>query len=59
MDFCGLPRSRPGHETVWVVVDKLTKDAHFLPMNMTDPIDKLIVSQGSGSTTWCVAFYHF
>ncbi|GJS89697.1 putative reverse transcriptase domain-containing protein [Tanacetum coccineum] len=25
-----LPRSRSGHDTIWVIVDRLTKSAHFL-----------------------------
>jgi hypothetical protein len=33
MDFVsGLPRSPKGHDTIWVVVDRLTKSAHFLPI---------------------------
>ncbi|GJT18076.1 putative reverse transcriptase domain-containing protein [Tanacetum coccineum] len=31
MDFVTkLPRTKSGHETIWVVVDKLTKSTHFL-----------------------------
>nr|GFA99946.1 putative reverse transcriptase domain-containing protein [Tanacetum cinerariifolium] len=30
-----------GNNTIWVVVDRLTKSAHFLPMKETDPMDKL------------------
>src|SRR3954471_6383129 len=42
MDFvCGLPRTRQKHEAIWVIVDRLIKSAHFLPMNMTDPYDRL------------------
>ena len=42
MDFVsGLPRSPKGHDAVWVIVDRLTKSAHFLPMRMTDPVDVL------------------
>ena len=42
MDFvCGLPRSARGNDAVWVIVDRLTKSAHFLPMRMTDSVDKL------------------
>src|SRR4051812_21631382 len=42
MDFiCGLPHTRQKHEAVWVIVDRLTKSDHFLPMNMTDSYDRL------------------
>ncbi|GJX88181.1 putative reverse transcriptase domain-containing protein [Tanacetum coccineum] len=31
MDFITkLPRSKSGHDTIWVIVDRLTKSAHFL-----------------------------
>ena len=31
MDFVsGLPRSQRGHDTIWVIIDRLTKSAHFL-----------------------------
>ena len=33
MDFVvGLPRCRSGHDTIWVIVNRLTKSAHFLPI---------------------------
>ena len=33
MDFAmGLPRSQKGHDSIWLIVDKLTKSAHFLAM---------------------------
>ena len=36
MDFVtGLPRSPRGYDSIWVIVDKLTKSAHFLPMKTT------------------------
>nr|GEU53119.1 putative reverse transcriptase domain-containing protein [Tanacetum cinerariifolium] len=30
-----------GYETIWVIVDRLTKSAIFVPMRETDPIEKL------------------
>ncbi|GKD50811.1 putative reverse transcriptase domain-containing protein [Tanacetum coccineum] len=33
MDFVTkLPKSSSGHDTIWVVADRLTKSAHFLPI---------------------------
>ncbi|GJT80292.1 putative reverse transcriptase domain-containing protein [Tanacetum coccineum] len=33
MDFVTkLPKTSSGHDTIWVIVDRLTKSAHFLPM---------------------------
>ena len=31
----GLPRTTNGFDSIWVIVDRLTKTAHFLPMRMT------------------------
>ncbi|GJQ92139.1 putative reverse transcriptase domain-containing protein [Tanacetum coccineum] len=42
MDFIsGLPRTPSGYESIWVIVDRLTKSAHFLPIKKTDSIEKL------------------
>ncbi|CAA0830755.1 Unknown protein, partial [Striga hermonthica] len=42
MDFVtGLPRSSEHHDAIWVVVDRLTKVAHFLPVSMSMPLDRL------------------
>ena len=42
MDFVvGLPHCRSGHDTIWVIVDRLTKSAHFLPIRNSDSLDKL------------------
>ncbi|GJS31599.1 putative ribonuclease H-like domain-containing protein [Tanacetum coccineum] len=42
MDFVmKLPKSSQGYDTTWVIVDRLTKSAIFVPMRETDPMDKL------------------
>jgi hypothetical protein len=36
MDFIvGLPRTRDGYDSIWVIVDRLTKVAHFIPVKTT------------------------
>ncbi|GJT39061.1 putative reverse transcriptase domain-containing protein [Tanacetum coccineum] len=41
MDFVTkLPKSSQGYDTIWVIVDRLTKSAIFVPMRETDPMDK-------------------
>ena len=39
--FTGLPRTNRQHNDIWVIVDKLTKSGHFLPVSNDDPLDKL------------------
>nr|GFB67265.1 putative reverse transcriptase domain-containing protein [Tanacetum cinerariifolium] len=42
MDFITkLHKSSQGFDTIWVIVDRLTKSAHFLPIRENDPMDKL------------------
>ncbi|GJY06079.1 putative reverse transcriptase domain-containing protein [Tanacetum coccineum] len=42
MDFVTkLPRTSSGHDTIWVIVDRLTKFAHFLPMREDYKMDRL------------------
>ena len=34
MDFVvGLPHTAKGYDSIWVIVDRLTKSAHFLPVD--------------------------
>ncbi|GKC55363.1 putative reverse transcriptase domain-containing protein [Tanacetum coccineum] len=41
MDFVmKLPKSSQGYDTIWVIVDRLTKSAIFVPMRETDPMKK-------------------
>nr|GFB37255.1 putative reverse transcriptase domain, ribonuclease H-like domain, aspartic peptidase domain protein [Tanacetum cinerariifolium] len=42
MDFITkLSKSSQGFDIIWVIVDRLTKSAHFLPIRDNDPLDKL------------------
>ena len=42
MDFVsGLPKSPTNHDSIWVIVDRLTKTAHFIPILMTYSMDRL------------------
>ncbi|GJX04079.1 putative reverse transcriptase domain-containing protein [Tanacetum coccineum] len=56
MDFVTkLPKSSQGYDTIWVIVDRLTKSSIFMPMRESDPMDKLarmylkeVTSEGFG-----------
>ncbi|GKF09510.1 putative reverse transcriptase domain-containing protein, partial [Tanacetum coccineum] len=42
MDFISkLPKTSTGHDTIWVIVDCLTKSAHFIPIRATDSMETL------------------
>ncbi|GJR00878.1 putative reverse transcriptase domain-containing protein [Tanacetum coccineum] len=36
-----LPKTATRQDTIWVITDRLTKSAHFLPMREDDPLEKL------------------
>ncbi|GJT91120.1 putative reverse transcriptase domain-containing protein [Tanacetum coccineum] len=55
MDFVTkLPKMSIGENTIWVIVDRLTKSAHFLPMKENDSMEKSDekVLEGSNLETW-------
>jgi hypothetical protein len=37
----GLPKAPTREDSIWAVVDHLTKSAHFIPINVKDLMDKL------------------
>jgi hypothetical protein len=37
----GLPRAPSGQDAIWIVVDRLTKSSHFLPIRITNSLEKL------------------
>ncbi|GKE50187.1 putative reverse transcriptase domain-containing protein [Tanacetum coccineum] len=42
MDFMTkLPKTVDGQDTIWVIINRLTKSAHFLPMREDDVLEKL------------------
>ncbi|GJX36235.1 putative reverse transcriptase domain-containing protein [Tanacetum coccineum] len=44
MDFITkLPKTLSGHDTIWEIVDRLTKSAHFLPIKETDKMERLTI----------------
>jgi hypothetical protein len=43
MDFIvGLPNTSRHHDSIWVIVDRLTKVSHFLPVHTTDKAHKYV-----------------
>ena len=36
----GLPMTQSGHDSIWVIVDRLTKSAHFLPVRTNYPMER-------------------
>ena len=43
MDFVtGLPKTQRGHDAIWVIVDRLTKSAHFIATNNTYSLERYV-----------------
>ena len=43
MDFItGFPLTQQGHDSIWVIVDRLTKSTHFIPVNTVDRVWKYV-----------------
>nr|GEY45956.1 putative reverse transcriptase domain-containing protein [Tanacetum cinerariifolium] len=63
MDFVTkLPKSSQGYNTIWMIVDRLTKSAIFTPMRETDLMDKLarmyLKENGLGTNLNMSTAYH-
>ena len=42
MDFVvGLPKTRSGRDSVWMIVDRLTKSTYFFLVNISFSLDRL------------------
>lgn len=42
MDFVtALPKNQKKHDAIWVIIDRLTKSAHFIPINQTFSLERL------------------
>jgi len=42
MDFVtSLPNTPRGHDAIWVIMDRLTKSPHFIPINISFPVSQL------------------
>ena len=55
MDFVvGLPKTLGKFDSIWVIVDRLTKSAHFIPVKVTYNAEKLsqTLHLGSGAIAW-------
>ena len=67
MDFTvGLPKTSKGFDSIWVIVDRLTKSAHFLPVQNTYPTilahwewrdgGNSVYPRGNGLDWWSTVF---
>ena len=43
MDFVvGLPRTKANHDAIWIIIDRLTKSDHFIPINEKFSLERLV-----------------
>ena len=57
MDFVvGLPKTMGKYDSIWVIVDRLTKSAHFIPVKVTYNVEKLAKSISQKSFD-CMEFH--
>ena len=43
MDFVvGLPHTKANHDAIWIIIDRITKSADFLPINEKFPLERLV-----------------
>nr|GFA37904.1 transposon Ty3-I Gag-Pol polyprotein [Tanacetum cinerariifolium] len=57
MDFVtGLPPTQRRHDAIWVVVDRLTKSAHFLPIRKDFSVSRLTESlENQAQVQYCLS----
>ncbi|WVZ52745.1 LOW QUALITY PROTEIN: hypothetical protein U9M48_003775 [Paspalum notatum var. saurae] len=61
MDFVvGLPRTQKGYDSIWVIIDRFTKSAHFLPVKTSLPCQHVcrVVYSKDCLLTWCPSDHH-
>ena len=55
----GFSRTSQGYDVIWVVIDRLIKYTHFLPIQIKYSMDKLArVSSGNSQVAWCTKNYY-
>ena len=58
MDFVyELPRTMKNCDTTWVIMDRLTKYSHFIPMRLDYPLERLAKLCISRGLPVCMVFH--